>query len=819
MDGVDECYVWERRILHGIRHQKAAPFPESVAIGLDFNAALERKEKLNPCLLTNGVMLELCDFTRTVTQSEKYFLFEVLDFNFDLGLDNSTEFYEYATRVHGKIKHLKELMKLKPHRWVETFPLPDPGVLRALELPRRYRPQRCGAVDVSVLTSRNRPENQARDGAASWNFILKRKGGFRLKRTGEVYPYCRTLGVSLNVRPNETPKQKLDPGLVTVGVMIELLDFSRAMCGTQTHMLGDLVRQNFGQELDKLQLRLQLNKLTEKRGACLTAEDRDAFRQQLFQVQKKKRERRSKKRKDDFQELEVLSSKRRGTRLDLSYMCPLDFEPDLQTESLSNVRQVDVSVSSAQLQNLPETRSPKTLLTSCDLFSEDEPEKTSETPRQKLWTRRAARSKEILRSSRVNDLFAHSRAVGLDFNVGSGRSQSLDLQRLTNWVVLEVLKFATALTKSSRSFLSDILGNNFSPSFQDHQRRRSLILHLMMKEKVLQNHPARQKQDFLSSPFQFPEVYHMVDVTSDFQTEKGPESGLSSAPNRQAHQDSYPFCQKLGLDLWSTEERPQSQKLDLTVLTTGAVLEVFHFTRQLCGSVRETVNDVLEHNFDLDLQNCASEASKVIQRWYGTQKILMKKQNMSPKVSRWLNRVVPLNGQRGPESPAGQDHLDPGETQLGSEMDSKRSGYHFCAEIGLELEVGSRAGAKTKLDLQLLTRAVLFEMHRYVEENCPRYVPALYEILDYNFDLSSQNHRKVELAWSVASQVIGMVGKHGRRGGYLNTVFQLPIEAPEPPGPVCKDEPQDGFGEPHLHDDDVVFVRKLKAVDIEVEIE
>ncbi|KAJ4923682.1 hypothetical protein JOQ06_013961 [Pogonophryne albipinna] len=97
MENIDE-YIWQRRIHHGVRQQKGTvPFPESVKAGLDFNAALERKDKLDPRLLTNAVMLELCAFARTVTQSKIYFLLEMLDFNFDLGvdLDNDQQYYKH----------------------------------------------------------------------------------------------------------------------------------------------------------------------------------------------------------------------------------------------------------------------------------------------------------------------------------------------------------------------------------------------------------------------------------------------------------------------------------------------------------------------------------------------------------------------------------------------------------------------------------------------------------------------------------------------------------------------------------------------------
>lgn len=874
MEGIDDYYVWECRIHHGVRYQKVPlPFPESVKIGMEFNIALDRKQKLDQSLLTNAVMLEICEFAKAVTKSEKYFLFEMLEFNFDLGVDvdNELECYEYASRVQTKIKQLKEQVKLKPRKLAEAFPLPHLNLIKkftASEVPARYYPRRNRIADISFLTDgskdRNCPENQRSESnrVLSSTFVIKRKGRVGLKVTGDIYPFCRKLGLTLTVRPDETPKLKLDPNLITVGVMIELLDFSKALCGSYTQIIHDLVQHNFCLELDRLQFRIQLNKLLERKCSCLTTEDRETFRRQTFAVQNKKQEQKYKKRKKpdtDFQELEKVAvvNKRRETLRHrdsdaqemfqdsgLSYMCPVDFETEthsdtelgaeknkfkhlstatVETELAASLHmkqeEEDVFVSAVQPQVESVHPNDQTVKTDTDLFSGDKYNHVNfKTPKQKVWARRAPRSKQILKSSRVNDLFARSREIGLDFNVGSGSKQNLDLQLLTNWVLWEILKFANAMTKSLRSFLLDILGNNFRLFIQDDLHLRNIIFYVITKVRLLQSHPARQKMEFLSSPFKFPEVYTMHDVKSNIQveTEQQTDCDLSGSD-----ETLYPFCKKLGLNLWSTQERTSSQKLHLNILTTGAVLEIFSLIKELCGSVREMVRDVLEHNFDLDLQNGATEAAQVIQKWFMSQKSIKKNQNMSPKISRWLNTVVPLSGhsQSNPQPASnGPKRLDTdgfhlqGHTQVGS--------FQNCQEIGLDLDVSSRSDVKKKLHLQMLTRGVLLEVHQYVEQNCACYVPALYDILDYNFDLSSQSHRQAEFAWSIASQVIAMVGKNGRKGQYLNTVFELPMDTCESSQFTCKDEAEDGHMASALNnDDDILFIRKLKPIDIEVEIE
>ncbi|XP_029303445.1 uncharacterized protein LOC115018542 [Cottoperca gobio] len=877
MDGIDN-YIWQRRIHHGVRYQKnAVPFPESVEVGLDFNAALERKEKLDPSLLTNAVMLDVCDFAKTVTKSEMYFLFEMLEFNFDLGVDvdDDQQCYDYAKRTNNKTKLLKDQIKMKPRRRKEKFPLPDLSNIMgsAASAPSgRYYPKRNTIVDSSLLTDGSKNSQSAEDQKMESNgaaLMTKEPKGLRF--TGGSYPYCKDVGVTLVIRPDDAPKEKLDPNLVTNGAMLEMLDFSRVLCGTHTGIVHDLIKQNFGLELDKTLFRLQLSKLMERKYACLTTEDKEAFRKETFRVQIKKPAQKHKKRKApdaDYQDWERLTheSKRRETlRLkevdadiwqdsDLSYMCPVDLETEMQLDSeaapenmvfesclsetklLLDVKQEEeeVFVSPVQLQTcdfnprLPGVRPENTTLKAVsDLFIEDKNEDTNvKTQKQKLWMRRAPRSKQILKSSKVNDMFVRCREIGFDFNVGSGNNQNLDQHLFTNCMLWEVYTFSTAMTKSLRSFLYDILDTNFNLVLQDDLHVRNFFYYLITKERILQNHPDRGKMEFLKSPFQFPEFYNLVDVTNDFQTGQEVEMRQNNLdPSEPTDMKRQPFCKKIGLNLLSTEQRPVSQKLDLTVLTTGAVLEVFVFVRELCGSVHEIVNDLLEHNFDLDLQSGETMAAQVIQRWYATQKSFMKRQTTSPKIVSWLNTVVPLNGHTKlePQPPTVED-LDSEDVKpkmdLYEDVEKKLIRYRICAEIGLDLNVRCKPEAKTKLDRRVLTRGVLFEMHQYVEQNCNRYVPALYEILEYNFDLSSQNHRKVEFAWSFASQVIAIAGKNGRKGDYLNKVVELPVEDSEFSQVVCKEEPEDCFGELDLNNNDnIVFVRELKPVDIEVVVD
>ncbi|KAF3840574.1 hypothetical protein F7725_006436 [Dissostichus mawsoni] len=162
----------------------------------------------------------------------------MLDFNFDLGvdLDNDQQYYEYARRAHNKIKVVKDQIRKTHQRNKDKFSLPDISFLvkiTANEQPGRYYPKRNKMVDTSVLTdgSRKTAEPQKTEISEDTSMV-KIPGGLRVK--ARSYPYCEDLGVSLFVRPEEAPKDKLDPNPLTNGVMLELLDFSRVFAERKT---------------------------------------------------------------------------------------------------------------------------------------------------------------------------------------------------------------------------------------------------------------------------------------------------------------------------------------------------------------------------------------------------------------------------------------------------------------------------------------------------------------------------------------------------------------------------------------------------------
>nr|XP_049598812.1 uncharacterized protein LOC125982344 [Syngnathus scovelli] len=407
--------------------------------------------------------------------------------------------------------------------------------------------------------------------------------------------------------------------------------------------------------------------------------------------------------------------------------------------------------------------------------------------KRKLWLLRSSYVR-ILTSQKANNQFESCREIGLDFDVGSGAKRALNLDLLTNGVLMAVHQFATAINKGLVRFLSDILERNFNIFLHKNLSTETLVRNLIMKKKVLLTHPDRERFEFLNGILHLPDIY-----------DKAKEVESTKSTSSSNDMEEYPFCKKIGVDFWTTDDN----KLPLSTLTVGALLEMFFFVDVLCSTTLDLVKDILEHNFKLDLQSSDSEAVAVFQKWYAgvfqkcssTEKWFVRRPNTLPR-DMWLN--TPVFTQTKSEDPlTGCDD------------------FRACKKIGLDLDVASKRKAKRKLSLQQLTRGVLIEVHRYVQQNHLHYVPSLYRILDYNFNLVYQKQHKVEFAWSLASQVLAMSRKSHRSDKYLNTVFELPFQC------AGVEEPQE---EEVLHqmdpgDKDIVFIQKLEPDIVVVQIE
>lgn len=847
-DYIDNNYVWQRRIQTVFKNRKTAvPFPYATAIGVEYNPVFQRHEKINLALLTNAAILDINDFLKSVTKTAAFHLLDILNFNFDLGLSTDSPVYQaYVSKVYTSAKIFKDQFKARPlqlHAKLQNvFRLPNMTLENTdllLQTPKVEIP-----FDLQL--------NNERRGDP---VVINKGAGRTVQLCMDFYPLCKRAGVSFVLRPSNALAQKLNTVLLTGGMILEMLDFARILSGTYPQMLKEVISHNFGEVYEPCYLTGQVRALCEKKTYQPTKELRESLLKEPFKfmVRKVKRPEKIKKRPCDLDtDVEIVPAKRHSevaqSNMDnawqdeemneASYMCPVEFEPDFQPnsgpESEKNkeaVVDVELVVPEAipisekpQEEYVPQkkvkkkTRKPSyygfqyigkrkntPTVPISKIFCEDTLPMHQKTMKQKEWARRTNRINEIFNKG-IQDLFCRCSDIGLDFNVGSGRKQNLDMNLMTNHTLYEVHRFSVHLSKSVSVFLMEIMEANFNLCFQDEAHERNFLTYLLGKERHLYNQA--NNQIFMTMPIVLPEGYNAMGLTRE-----DDDKGWSDHVSGEDISDKFPYCKDINLSLWLLEERPLNKKLDLSTLTHGALLEVITFSRRLASNPRDIFDDILEHNFDVDLQDPETEDAQGINKWFATYRPLIKKPFCVLKANMWLMEEVSLKQYSLPK----QQHLLSETVMPVPVWIAQEYTYKICEEIGLELNVSRKSPSKQKLEMRLLTRGALFEVHNFVKTKCNRYVPALYEILDYNFDLSSQKHRKVEFAWSIAAQVLAMVRKGARRGQYMQQVFELPFEPEE--GEASKEEPEEReIAEADPGEDDVVFVQKLIPVDIAVEI-
>ncbi|CAB1343878.1 unnamed protein product [Coregonus sp. 'balchen'] len=90
------------------------------------------------------------------------------------------------------------------------------------------------------------------------------------------------------------------------------------------------------------------------------------------------------------------------------------------------------------------------------------------------------------------------------------------------------------------------------------------------------------------------------------------EKSLMMPTIEEALEYLYPLCKEKGLDLDVKSKFVKKEKLDLHLLTRGVMFEMADFASEVCGNYKQIVCDVLDHNFDLDLQSGKTELAEDI---------------------------------------------------------------------------------------------------------------------------------------------------------------------------------------------------------------
>ncbi|KAF3849772.1 hypothetical protein F7725_019491 [Dissostichus mawsoni] len=189
----------------------------------------------------------------------------------------------------------------------------------------------------------------------------------------------------------------------------------------------------------------------------------------------------------------------------------------------------------------------------------------------------------------------------------------------------------------------------------------------------------------------------------------------------------FPACKNTGLNLFVDKDQARD-KLDTNVLTREIMLEVVGFARSLCGTKSDIIVDILEHNFNIDLQGtnpatlfyCLAP-KKVGPDWFNEVfEIPFQSSQRQPPTHRiqgdgWRRLKKRKLALQTKEEKDTMTSDNPYKIQYKRKKKYNEIRYPNCTEIGLDLDV-TKSGEKEKLHLRLLTQAVVSEINKYTKK-------------------------------------------------------------------------------------------------------
>ncbi|XP_027139765.1 uncharacterized protein LOC109139082 isoform X3 [Larimichthys crocea] len=747
-------------------------FNRSKRVGLEYNVGFGPKQNISVESLKDSLLFEIGKFALAMNSSQKDFTMEILEYNFDVNLPSQHHRNIFASDIMSRVRHLRSY-EVAVEFSNEVFELPR------LVASINMTGQSEGCVNPELGMSNMGKCHVAPVCPPDSHAETKEHISCRSER---LYPLCKEIGLNLHVN-NSQPNKKMEINKLTNGAMTEVTNFAEKLCGTFEQICLDILRHNLDFDLQRdsefaKNILARIPVLIERRNLSVCSK--------LHKHMK---------------------------RYDMSTMEKPDSPDNPNLDTCSD-------------------GSSQAAVTDQNVGSSADSEHQNDLD-LKLWKLRASQIQRILSMSHREycPFYSYSRCMklGIDFNVGSGVRQNLDPKLLTNGIMVELNTFTTELYSAQKHFIMEVLEYNFDLNFENELSRSAFAKQILTK---IRPKKGQCKIDHL--PFELPDTrciqepickknlpcskcyqdrnhevlkdktdpVHMhhphpstrtetdstdVNCTAQQLTED-PSSTFFTA--EETIMEGYPLCKEIGLNLCVDKDKPIN-KLDTQVLTYGIVNELATFARKLCGPKPKVIIDVLKHNFNIGMLHQHLNPAETL---YSP----MQKRVTDPD---WFNEVFVLNRPRQlKRAPAIQksnclESIKKRKLTLHSVSQSQSQSqgqgqgrrvigskpnysiyYPFCSEIGLALDVTSESEEKEKLDLKLLTIAVVSEIHKYASQKTRYYYPrTVFDILDYNFDLSSQHHRRLEFSIATASKLRSIAKRYRKNRNRPDEVFKLPF--------------------------------------------
>ncbi|XP_029965385.1 uncharacterized protein LOC115401380 isoform X2 [Salarias fasciatus] len=725
-------------------------------VGLDFNVGSGVKRNLDPKCLTNGIMVELATFAKTLQLSEKDFMTEILEFNFDLNFNNELHRSAFTKQLSADVFQLISRNKKFPLKNKQQFELPD---LRCLEectpdCPKCYRDRietclqnesesgHMPHVRPHNITDESRPHICTKPKFAK----IPVSNFSSAEILTKPYRHSKEAGLSLCV-DRDHPKEKLDLHVLTEEVMLDVYHFAQKLCGAETEIIHDVLEHNFN--------------LTQNHIEDLTRHFCDRMRTNIeelawFNEVVDLDKAPSKAPQNDGDGCSEKVSSCEGA----SHFMATDDLPSSPVNTVVSSPSSDVPEEVMMQESETEDEILQNVPNKSDMNHEEMETETN------IWKFRSNYVRRILQALDKKLCLDH-RGGTLEFNVGSGAPRNASPKQLTSSVLYKVVHFALAMSSSQQNVILDILESNFNLNLQSEHQKITFAYEVM---KRVQELLARDDRDnILKEVFVLPGSlsFSNVKCESDDSVDSEPETSQTAS-------DLYPFCKKIGLKLNVSFCHPD-KKLELHKLTNGAVIEVANFAEKLCGSYEQICVDVLRHNFDLDSQISDSDLAQNIlsQVPFAIEETNLRCFFRKTKHPTTLNLNV-MASQRNTSSQTcmmssvkaemNQSASQPGDVEAQNDPElllwklranrvqqilsvphkdqCPLYSYSRCKTLGIDFDVGS--GLKRRLDPKLLTNGIMCEIVSLATKLGSSTMDFMTEILEYNFNLQFNNvlHRK-----------------------------------------------------------------------------
>ncbi|XP_029966001.1 uncharacterized protein LOC115401805 isoform X2 [Salarias fasciatus] len=203
------------------------PYKRCVKLGIDFNVGSGLKRNLDPKLLTNGIMSELCTFSGALLSSVRHFVTEIWEYNFHLELKG--ELY----RTAFTLVYMKSLRK--------AIASPNVALTTLCKFPENIK-------EVTPYCRKCYQDRQNNPAQAACSERKPYQAPVATFPATEILTKhsrsCEAVGLSLCVDRNY-PRDKLDKQVLTKAVQKEIEVFAKRLCGTKPKIIGDILEHNF----------------------------------------------------------------------------------------------------------------------------------------------------------------------------------------------------------------------------------------------------------------------------------------------------------------------------------------------------------------------------------------------------------------------------------------------------------------------------------------------------------------------------------------------------------------------------------------------